>query len=48
MCKMVEIKVKKHKYLNEAAEFATILYGNESLFKKNVSFVELKNKKPNF
>jgi hypothetical protein len=28
MCKLVEIKLKKDKNLNEAAEFATIFYEN--------------------
>jgi hypothetical protein len=46
--KLVEIKVKKDKNLNEAAEFATILYGNESLFKNNISFAEFKDKERNF
>lgn len=48
MCKLVEIKVKKDKNLNEFTEFATILYGNETLFKNNISFAELKDKKRNF
>jgi len=48
MCKLVEIKVKKDKNLNEFAEFATILYGNETWFKNNKSFAELKDKKRNF
>ena len=48
MCKLVEIKVKTDKNLNEFAEFATILYGNETLFKNNISFAELKDKKRNF
>jgi hypothetical protein len=48
MCELVEIKVKKDKNLNEVAEFATILYGNETMFKNNISFAELKEKKRNF
>jgi hypothetical protein len=42
------MKVKKDKNLNEFAEFITILYGNETLFKNNISFAELKDKKRNF
>jgi hypothetical protein len=48
MYKLVGINVKKHKNLKEFAEFATILYGNETLFKNNISFAELKDKKRNF
>jgi len=48
VCKLVEIKVKKDKNLNEVAEFTTILYGNETLFKNNIRFEELKDKKRNF
>jgi hypothetical protein len=48
MCKLVEIKVKKDKNLTEFAEFATILYGNETLFKNYMSFAALKEKRQNF
>jgi hypothetical protein len=48
MCKLVEIKVVKDKNSNEVAEFATILYANETLFKNNISFATLKDKKRNF
>ena len=48
MRKLVEIKAKKDKNMNEVAEFATILYGNETLFKNNISLAELKEKKRNF